>query len=78
MIIFTPGRLTSGERNPGTRWIGGWMGLRVGLDAVAKKRNLCLCRELNPALSVCRSGKTFEIAVSDVENEHGKCAPKSE
>jgi len=42
------GRFTLGEQAPVTRWIGGWMGPRIGLDAVAKKRKSCLCRELNP------------------------------
>jgi hypothetical protein len=26
------GRFTSGERAPGTHWIGGWVGLRTGLE----------------------------------------------
>jgi hypothetical protein len=30
--LFTPG-----ERAPGTNWIGGWVGPRVGLDSVEKK-----------------------------------------
>jgi hypothetical protein len=29
-----PGRFTPEERTPGTHWIGGWVGPRVGLDAV--------------------------------------------
>jgi hypothetical protein len=36
------GRFTSGERAHGIHWIGGWVGLRTGLDAVEKK-------SLNPA-----------------------------
>jgi hypothetical protein len=32
----TPGRFTPRERASGTRWIGGWVGLRAGLDAVVK------------------------------------------
>jgi len=28
-----PGRFTPRERAPGTRWIGGWVGPRAGLDA---------------------------------------------
>jgi len=23
---------------PGSRWVGGWMGLRAGVEAVAKKK----------------------------------------
>jgi hypothetical protein len=29
-----PGHFASGERAPGTHWIGGWVGPRTGLDAV--------------------------------------------
>jgi hypothetical protein len=32
------GRLTSTERSAGTHWIGGWVGPRVGLDAVVKRK----------------------------------------
>jgi hypothetical protein len=32
---------------PGTHWIGGWVGPRVGLDAV-EKRKILRCRESNP------------------------------
>jgi hypothetical protein len=31
-----PGRFTTGERAPGTHWIGGWVGPRTGLDDVEK------------------------------------------
>jgi hypothetical protein len=30
-------------KDPGTHWIGGWVGLRAGLDAVARKKILCPC-----------------------------------
>jgi hypothetical protein len=29
---------------PGTHWIGGWVGLRAGLDARARRKILCPCR----------------------------------
>jgi hypothetical protein len=32
-----PGRFTPGERAPGTHWIGGWVGLRAGLDDLEKR-----------------------------------------
>jgi hypothetical protein len=32
------GRFTPRERAPGTRWIGGWVGPRAVLDAVAKRK----------------------------------------
>jgi hypothetical protein len=33
-----PGRFTPRERVFGAHWIGGWVGLRAGLDARAKKK----------------------------------------
>jgi hypothetical protein len=42
-----PCRFTPGERAPGTHRIGGWVGPRVGLDAV-EKRKVLHCRESNP------------------------------
>jgi hypothetical protein len=32
-------RFTPGERVRGIRWIGGWVDLRTGLDAMAKTKN---------------------------------------
>jgi len=32
-LASRPGRFT-----PGTHWIGGWLGRKAGLDAVAKKK----------------------------------------
>jgi hypothetical protein len=40
---FTP----SGQRSHGTPWIGGWVGPKVGLDAVAT-RKICLCQQSKP------------------------------
>jgi len=34
-----PGRFTTVVRAPGTHWIGGWMGPRAGLEAVARGKN---------------------------------------
>jgi hypothetical protein len=39
-------RFTSRERSPGTNWIGGWVGLRAGLDT--KARGKILCQGSNP------------------------------
>jgi hypothetical protein len=46
-----PGRFIPREKAPRTRWIGGWVGLRSGLDTVAEKK-FCTYRELNPAHTV--------------------------
>jgi hypothetical protein len=45
--LHAPVALLSGERAPGTHWIGGWMGPRVGLDAV-EKRKIMQCRVSKP------------------------------
>jgi hypothetical protein len=37
-----PGRFTPGEIVPGAHWIGGWVGLRAGLEAVGKRKILPL------------------------------------
>jgi hypothetical protein len=37
-----PCRFTPRERVPGTRWIGGWVGSRTGLDDVQKRKFLTL------------------------------------
>jgi len=33
------GRFISGETTPGTYWIGGWVGPRVGLDRVPEEKS---------------------------------------
>jgi hypothetical protein len=43
-----PGRLTPGERIPGTLWIGGRAGPRAGLVAVSRKINTSSCLDSNP------------------------------
>jgi hypothetical protein len=35
-----PYRFTSGEKDPGAHWIGGWVGARAGLDAMENRRML--------------------------------------
>jgi len=41
------GRLTPREKDPGTYWIGGWVGPRAGLDTVVKRKILSPRRESN-------------------------------
>jgi hypothetical protein len=44
-----PGRaFTPGERTPGTRCTGGWVGPRAGLDTEARGKILCPRRGSNP------------------------------
>jgi hypothetical protein len=37
-----PGCFTPGEIAPGTHWIGGWVALRTGVDAMEKRKILPL------------------------------------
>jgi hypothetical protein len=41
------------KRTLNTYWVGGWVGLRAGLDTVARGKILCLCRGSNPSHAVC-------------------------
>jgi hypothetical protein len=43
-----PNRFTPRERASGIHWIGGWVGPRAVLEAVAKRKNPSLRRESNP------------------------------
>jgi hypothetical protein len=43
-----PAALNPGERTRGTRWTGGWVGPRTGLDT-----SFCRCRRSNFCRSVC-------------------------
>jgi hypothetical protein len=46
-----PGRFTSGERTPGTHWIGGWVDPRAKLDDV-EKRTFMTIRTRTPTSSI--------------------------
>jgi hypothetical protein len=49
-------RFTPRERTLGTHWIGGWVGLRAGLDTEAKGEVLLSARDRTPViLSVCKA-----------------------
>jgi hypothetical protein len=49
LISVTPRpRFTPEERIPGNHCIGGWVGLRAGLEAEARGKFLCLCRGSDP------------------------------
>jgi hypothetical protein len=51
-----PGRFTPRERAPGTHWIGGWVGPRVVLDAVVKRKIPSPRRESNPRTRIVQPG----------------------
>jgi hypothetical protein len=50
-----PAALTSGKHPPvATKYhVGGWVGLRTGVDVMGKKKSLAPCMESNPWL-LCR------------------------
>jgi hypothetical protein len=58
--------LYSQGKNPGTHWIGGWVGLRAVLDAVVKRKIPSPCRDSNliiqPVAQRCTS--SYEILVA--------------
>jgi hypothetical protein len=47
------------ERNPGTHWIGGWVGHRAGLDTEARGEILCLSQGLNLGHPVISFSKAY-------------------
>jgi hypothetical protein len=51
-VSFTARELYPGEIAPGTYWIGGWMGLKTGLDDVEKNKFLPL-----PGLELLHFGR---------------------
>jgi hypothetical protein len=58
-----PGRFTPGERPaPRTRWIGGWLNPRSGLDDVKKRKFLTLLGpELRPLGCPARSQSLYRL-----------------
>jgi len=47
-----PSCFTPKERAPGTHWIGDWVGTRVILDMVMKRKISSPCQESNPRTSI--------------------------
>jgi hypothetical protein len=50
-----PGRFIPKERAPGTNWIGGWVGTRIVLDAVVKRKIPSPHLESNPRTPIVQS-----------------------
>jgi hypothetical protein len=48
--LHDPAALTQVWRTPGTFYIGGWVGPKTSVNAVAGRKTLRPCRELNPCL----------------------------
>jgi hypothetical protein len=75
-----PGHFTAEVRAPGTRCIKVWVGLRAGLDAMAKRKKPYHCprRELNPrrpARNICcyPSGEFFVPLICPMESVPRSC-----
>jgi hypothetical protein len=54
--LRAPAALYPWEWTSDIHWIGGWMGLRAGLDTEARGKILCLCRGSSPG-PVCSQTK---------------------
>jgi hypothetical protein len=52
VVSFTPRPLYPQGKATGTHWIGGWMGPRTGLDAVANRKIPSPHRESNPRTQI--------------------------
>jgi hypothetical protein len=50
VVSFTSRPLYPGETATGTRWMGGWVGSRAGLDVVEKRKSVASARNISPAL----------------------------
>jgi hypothetical protein len=64
--LHAPGSFTPGKRTFGTHWIGGWVDLRVGLDAVPRRIYSSPCQESKPTRHVTRlqeSRNSYKILV---------------
>jgi hypothetical protein len=58
-----PGRVTPGERAPGTHWIRGWVGLRIGLGYIEKRKFLTLPGlKLRPHCLSARSQSLYRLS----------------
>jgi hypothetical protein len=61
-----PYRFTPGEVAPNTSWIGGWVGLRVDLDDVEKRKFLTLLGlEIQPLGPRARSQSLYRLHYLD-------------
>jgi hypothetical protein len=57
-----PGRLTPGERAPGTHWIGGWVDPRAGLDDIKRRKFLTLLGlKLDPSGRLAHSQSLYRL-----------------
>jgi hypothetical protein len=61
--LHAPLDLPPGKEPPDTQWIGGWVGLRAGLDDVEKRKFLTLSGlELRPLGRSARSQSLYRLS----------------
>jgi hypothetical protein len=70
VVSFKPLKLCPGERAPDTHWIGGWVGLRTGLEAMEKIQILPLPIAIPTELSRLTTivANMFNIYIKDIRN----------
>jgi hypothetical protein len=57
-----PGGFITRERAADIRFIGGWVGLRTGLDVMANEKSSCPYRESNP----CRPARSLVTMLTEI------------
>jgi hypothetical protein len=61
--LHAPASLPPGKQPPGTHWIGGWVGLRVGLEDMEKRKFLTIPGvELQPLGRPARSQSLYRLS----------------
>jgi hypothetical protein len=60
--LHAPAALPPRERNPGTHWIGGWVGTRAVLDAVVKRKIPSPRRKSNPRSPIVQPSENCEFS----------------
>jgi hypothetical protein len=71
-----PGRFTPRQRDPGTHWMGEWVGPRAVLDAMVKKKIPSHSRESNPGTPIVHpvaKSYTDNYPLSEDEKHSEQC-----
>jgi hypothetical protein len=66
--LHAPAALPPRERDPGTHWIGGWVGPRAVLDTVVTREIPSPRRESNPRTPIVQP-----VALYPLDDENFKC-----
>jgi len=60
-LVSHPGHFTPREKATHTHWVGGWVGPRAILDAVAKRKTPSPCQESNPRTLIVQPVAQLEL-----------------